>query len=311
MTKSIIFIVSIVLVASVLGGLWFWPKAEPATPPHQPPDIPPVATPEVSPDLLPPTQVIGQSVEGRDIRVHNFGDGDTHLVFVGGIHGGYEWNSVVLANEIIALLDSEPELIPANVTVSIIPKLNPDGVVAALEVEGPIKFSDGAKDPGDGTGRLNANGVDLNRNFDCKWQPKSSWRRQPVSAGTAPFSEPEAVALRDFVLANNPTAVVFWHSKAGNVYGSECEVGPLPETLAIMNIYAEAADYGAVPAFTLYPITGDAEAWLASINIPAITVELTTHQTIELEKNIAGVKALFDYYRRTDNRGAGHQSPNR
>ena len=102
------------------------------------------------------------------------------------------------------------------------------------------------------------------------------------------------------MLANNPTAVVFWHSAAGNVYGSECEAGPLPETLAIMNIYAEAAGYGAVPAFTSYPITGDAEGWLASIDIPAITVELTTHETIELEKNIAGVDALLDYYRLED-----------
>ena len=85
---------------------------------------------------------IGKSVEGRIIDVYSFGSGDTHLVFVGGIHGGYEWNSVVLANEIIAHFTANLELIPTNLTVSIIPNLNPDGVVAALGVEGPIKFTD-------------------------------------------------------------------------------------------------------------------------------------------------------------------------
>ena len=45
-----------------------------------------------------------------------------------------------------------------------------------------------------------------------------------------------------------------------------------------------------------YTITGDAEGWLASIGIPAITVELSTHATIEWDKNLAGFKALLGYY---------------
>ncbi|MDA1334643.1 MAG: hypothetical protein O2794_01340 [bacterium] len=49
--------------------------------------------------------------------------------------------------------------------------------------------------------------------------------------------------------------------------------------------------------FDAYEITGDAEGWLASINIPAITVELKTHETIEWSQNKAGIEALFKYYR--------------
>jgi hypothetical protein len=63
-----------------------------------------------------------------------------------------------------------------------------------------------------------------------------------------------------------------------------------------MNVYAQAAGYKSVKTFDAYETTGDAEAWLASINIPAITVELTTHEAIEFEKNLAGVQALFEYY---------------
>jgi len=43
-------------------------------------------------------------------------------------------------------------------------------------------------------------------------------------------------------------------------------------------------------------VTGDAEGWLASIGIPAITVELSTHETIEWEKNFAGIRALLDHF---------------
>ncbi len=67
-----------------------------------------------------------------------------------------------------------------------------------------------------------------------------------------------------------------------------------------MNAYAKASGYAAVPAFTSYPVTGDAEGWLASIGIPAITVELRTHQTVEWEQNLAGVKALFAHYGGSD-----------
>lgn len=122
------------------------------------------------------------------------------------------------------------------------------------------------------------------------------WRGKTVSAGIAPFSEPETQALRDFVLKYKPDAVMFWHSKAGAVYASECKNGILPKTINIMNAYSKGSGYAAVKKFDAYDITGDSEGWLASINIPAITVELETHESIEWERNLAGIEALFAYY---------------
>ena len=92
--------------------------------------------------------------------------------------------------------------------------------------------------------------------------------------------------------------MVFLHSKSGAVYASECNNGILPKTLEIMNAYARAAGYRAINVFDAYKITGDAEGWLASIGIPAITVELTTHETVEWERNLSGIKALFEYYKK-------------
>lgn len=239
---------------------------------------------------------IGSSVEGRAIEVYTFGNGETDLLFVGGIHGGYEWNSVLLAYQFIDAYKAVPSLVPENITVHIIPNLNPDAVVKVVGVEGRFTEADIIPTVDQSTARFNANDVDLNRNFDCKWQPESSWRGKTVSAGTAAFSEPEARAVRDYVAAISPEAVVFWHSQANNVYASECENGVLPKTLEVMQAYADASGYGAVPSFDAYPVTGDAEGWLASIGIPAVTVELKTHETIEFEQNNRGVQALYELY---------------
>lgn len=249
-------------------------------------------------------KVIGTSVEGRAIDAFTYGSGDTHLLFVGGIHGGYEWNSVLLAYEFMDYLEAEPALIPPGIQVTVIPSANPDGVFAVVGKEGRFAVAD-VTATNTAPGRFNASNVDLNRNFDCKWNPVSTWRGDAVSAGTEAFSEPEARALRDFVTVNNPSVVIFWHSQADAVYASECENGILPETLTVMNVYAKAAGYKAVDSFDAYPITGDAEGWLASINIPAITVELSTHETLDWERNLAGVTALFGHYASVDTSAIG------
>ncbi len=254
--------------------------------------------PEVEKEVeYPIVEGIGSSVLQRDIKSYTWGDGEKHLVFVGGIHGGYEWNSVVLAYEFIDWLNENMLEVPANIKITVIPSANPDGLAKVVDKTGKITVSDIPAEVDTVPGRFNANGVDLNRNFDCKWQPESTWRGNVVSAGTEAFSEPEAQAIRDFALKERPDAFVFWHSSANNVYASECHNGVLPETIQIMNAYANSASYGAVESFDAYEVTGDAEGWLASIGIPAITVELETHETVEWERNLAGVKALLKHYR--------------
>ncbi|OGD67718.1 hypothetical protein A2442_04070 [Candidatus Campbellbacteria bacterium RIFOXYC2_FULL_35_25] len=242
-------------------------------------------------------EVIGSSVEGRNIDAYTYGNGETHIAFVGGIHGGYEWNSVLLAYKFMDYLDDNPDVLPKNITVTVIPSANPDGVYKVVGKEGRFTFADVPDDGLASAGRFNANDVDLNRNFDCKWKPESTWKGNIVSAGSTAFSEPEAKALQGFVSKNKPKAVIFWHSQSNAVYASECEKGILPETIDIMNTYSFASGYQPVKSFDAYEITGDAEGWLASINIPAITVELKTHEDIEWSKNLAGIKALFEYYK--------------
>ena len=250
-------------------------------------------------EVFPIHKVIGSSVQGRNIDSYTYGNGEKHIGFVGGVHGGYEWNSVLLSYKFMDYLDANPEAIPKDLTVTIIPSANPDGVFKITGKEGRFTVADVSTSTKlvAGTGRFNYHNVDLNRNFNCNWKATSTWKGNIVSAGTSAFSEPEAKAIKNFVLENNPKAMIFFHSQSGTVYASECNNGILPETLNIMNRYAKASGYSTSDVFDSYAITGDAEGWLASINIPAITVELKTHETIEWDKNLAGIKALFEYYK--------------
>ncbi len=283
---TIIIIIFIVIVLGVVAVLSFSKKE-------------PVVIPVVVKEILEPVhKVIGRSVDGRDIDSYTYGSGEKRLLLVGGIHGGYEWNSVSLVYLFKDYLDANPEIVPKNITVTVIPSANPDGVFRVTGKEGRFDISDVSKDKKVlASGRFNANEVDLNRNFDCKWQPKSTWQQKTVSAGTKPFSEPESEALRSFISENNPSAVIFWHSQSNGVYASQCERGILPGTLEIMNVYSSASGYPAIKTFDAYVTTGAIEDWLASINIPAVTVELSTHETLEWEKNLAGIKAILQYYR--------------
>ena len=290
-------LVAVAIAITALATIALWWFSQPPT------DIPDTETVEeemvaVTPTEEPqPTQrTLGHSVEGREIEVYHFGTGETRVLLVGGVHGGYEWNSIILAYQMIDHLEAHPDMIPADLAVDIIPNLNPDGLHLATGLEGRFTVDDitDYSMHQTGVGRFNANAVDLNRNFGCNWAPESSWRGQTVDAGSAPFSEPEAALLRDFVFATTPVAAAFWHSQANAVYASECDDGPLPLTLAIMQAYAQAANYMAIPTFDAYPITGDMEGWLASQGVAAITVELEGRRTPEWTRNLAGTEAMLN-----------------
>ncbi len=250
----------------------------------------------VSEALSPRVEIIGKSVDDRLMEAYVFGTGEKHLIFVGGIHGGYEWNSVLLAYKVIDYLKANPNQVAENLTITIIPSANPDGVFKVVGKEGKFTALEVPENLVSGTGRFNANDVDLNRNFACNWQATSTWRTNIVSAGTEAFSEPEVKSLRDYILKDKPELVIFWHSQSNAIYASACNDGILPDTLNYMDIYSNVSGYPTVKTFDSYAITGAADDWLASINIPAFSVELKTHESIEWEKNLAGIEAILNSF---------------
>lgn len=241
--------------------------------------------------------IIGKSVEGRDITAYHYGTGQDEILFVGGIHGGYEWNTALLAFQAMDYLKTNPTAVPANLKVTVIPVLNPDGLVKVAGTSTKFSAADVSKTESVlVSGRFNGNTVDLNRNFDCDWQAKAVWQSKSVSGGSSAFSEPESQAVKSYIQAQDPVAVVVWYSAAGGVFSSSCHNGVLSETKALTNAFAKASGYPAYEEFNFYEITGDMVNWLAKEKIPAISVLLTNHTDTEWTKNLAGIKAIIKYY---------------
>lgn len=212
---------------------------------------------------------IGSSVKGRPIIAYRFGTGANLIVYVGAMHGS-EQNTKRLMDEWFNELNSSPDRIPANRSIVIIPAASPDG------------YATGS--------RLNANGVDLNRNF-----PASDWKQSvtlpgsqtPTNAGgSAPLSEPESRALAQFITANQPRLVMTFHSKAAIVEANESG-----DSVAIGAQYARLARYRAVPrsqtgvSFS-HDTTGAMEDWMRDrLGRPAIVVELLSYDSSEFGRN--------------------------
>ncbi|MFZ2038729.1 MAG: M14 family metallopeptidase [Minisyncoccia bacterium] len=241
--------------------------------------------------------IIGTSVNGLPITAYHYGTGADEILFVGGIHGGYEWNTSLVAFEAMDYLKANPNVIPSNVKVTVIPVLNPDGLNKVVGTSSRFSMSDiPTSETATIPGRFNANTVDLNRNFDCDWQTTGKWQSRTVSGGSAAFSEPESLAIKTYVDMKGPKAVVAWYSAAGGVYSSSCHNGVSTETAKLTNLFAKASGYPAYEEFDYYAITGDMVNWLAKQNVPAISVLLTNHKDTEWTKNLAGIKAVLNNY---------------
>ena len=296
MKKNIVLVIIIILI---IGGYFIIKGISTPAVSNQP-----ITTPEstsTAPDISNVNKaetVIGTSVDGNPIIAYHFGNGGTEILFVGGIHGGYEWNTTLLAYQLINALKANPSLIPTNEKVTVIPVLNPDGLDKVVATTtGNFTVANVSKSQSTVVaGRFNANNVDLNRNFDCDWQSTGVWQKTPVNGGSAVFSEPESQAIRNYVEANKITAAIVWYSSAGGVYSSSCHNGVSTDTKTLTSTYASGAGYPTYESFDFYATTGDMVNWLAKLNIPAISVILTNHTDTEWVRNQAGINAVLKYY---------------
>ena len=226
-------------------------------------------------------EIIGYSVQGRPLQVFRFGTGSIERLIVAGIHGGYEWNTIALADELLAQLFLNPDWIPNEVTLYILRALNPDGQAKSHGYEG----------------RANARGVDLNRNWPYDWQADWSregcWNYLPISAGLYPASEPEVRALMKFINNHSIDALISYHSAALGIFA-----GGKPSTEASLSLaesIAAVSPYPFPPLETGCEFTGQFTDWAADQGIAAIDVELRTHQDLDFEINLQVLKAFLEW----------------
>lgn len=145
--------------------------------------------------------VQGRVLWGRDVQAD---DSQLRVLVIGGIHGD-EMSSSSLVFHWIALAQTPPADIPKPIHWRFIPSLNPDGLFAR-----PAK-------------RVNARGVDLNRNFptpnwarDAKVYWEKRTKRDPRRwPGAKPLSEPESKFLHDQMDSFKPNLIVSVHAPYG------------------------------------------------------------------------------------------------
>jgi hypothetical protein len=221
----------------------------------------------------------GRSFEGRPLVAYRLGAGPDVRAIIGGLHGGYEWNTTTLMSRTLEHFMSTPDLIPDDVTLYVIPLANPDGAAAGTDRV---------------YGRMNGNGVDLNRNWDYHWQMTATHGTRPVYAGAAPFSEPETRALRDFMVDREVSAAIYYHS-AGAVIFSGAGV-TTSQTVELARFMAEQTRYRYAPEGVPGQITtGNAIDYLTSAGLTAIEIELTTHAALDWEVNLKALKAFLEW----------------
>ncbi|MBN2716477.1 MAG: hypothetical protein JXX14_11530 [Deltaproteobacteria bacterium] len=229
--------------------------------------------------------VIGTSVAGRDLYRVRLSDHPEdvrqtpEIRIIGGIHGN-ECQSVDEVMRIIDWLltgynsDEERQRFLSGIVFYLLPLVNPDGYSAE-----PVAT------------RVNANGVDLNRNFGFGFSERNLF---------SPFSEPESRAIRDFSQQHAFVLGLSYHTEAGYVNGpwNYTPFHPRDDELidTIGYDYAGNSDYDVVFGWDWYQISGDVNDWsLGTMGTFDWTIELTDSNDPVWDVHEPGLRAFFNW----------------
>jgi carboxypeptidase T len=159
------------------------------------------------PDLI-TKLTVGTTIQNRTIhgmRITSPVGLNKPAVLFSGCQHAREWIAVMvpmyIADALVRRYDTDAQIhaLMDQIEFFIVPIVNPDGYEHTYLPGGDRLWRKNRRNNGDGTF-----GVDLNRNWGVDWGGPSSTTTQTNGStyiGTAPFSEPETAALRDFIMA--------------------------------------------------------------------------------------------------------------
>src|SRR5919108_1459044 len=231
----------------------------------------------------PRPSIIGFSLAARPIEVYRFGVGEKEYLIVAGIHGGYEGNTIALANELITHINENPGVIPSDVTLYIIRNMNPDGE---------------ARDDGV-DGRVNNNGVDLNRNFPsdnwtAEWDRDGCWIYRPTTGGAYAGSEPETRSVISFIRSHKLEAMISYHSAALGVFPGGVPWEAPSKQLA--KALSKATGYPYPPVDTGCEYTGTLADWAVENGVGAsVDMELKDHKNTDFKENLKALQVFMNF----------------
>ena len=224
-----------------------------------------------------PWTPIGFSQGGQPLVMRHFGDAKNRILILGGQHGGPEANTIRLVEQLTEHFVSTPGEVPGTIGLDILAVTNPDGATVGS--------------------RQYLSGVDPNRNWGGPdWAPDASDSNgvfRPGLGGPAPFSEQETKALADWMLANRPLLTVNYHSAGGCMFGTRDGIGAELTELYVSasGYYAPTPGGGSRPLS--YRATGSLNVWARSVGMNTLFIELSTPYVTELDRNLAGLKAVL------------------
>ena len=218
---------------------------------------------------------IGTSVKGRAMTSYAFGSGPQIVLFTGAIHGN-EASTRSLMLRWIDELEAKPRQIPADKTVVIVPAINPDGIASGS--------------------RVNANNVDLNRNFAT-----SDWKKDITTTSNAPFpggggasamSEPETKVIANLVSRLRPNLVLSYHSIGSLVAANQTgDASNRASTYARLSGYRNTT--GSSDTFE-YGISGTADDYYGQVlGVPSVLIELGSHTNNQFDRNREAMWAMI------------------
>nr|WP_239534089.1 M14 family metallocarboxypeptidase [Thalassobacillus pellis] len=181
---------------------------------------------------------IGESVLKKPIYQLKIGYGPRRVHWNGGFHGNEWMTSMILVDIIRGLVSNKHifkkvtncslEEIFQNITLSVVPMVNPDGV--DLSIHGEKKAEEYVSlvrmlNNGHTTyssWKANIRGVDLNKQFPARWEEEQ--KRKPVTPsfrdfpGYAPLTEPESIAMARLTEYEQFDRVLCFHSQGEVIY---------------------------------------------------------------------------------------------
>lgn len=234
---------------------------------------------------------IGDSVLNRSIPEIIVGDGAKEVHYNGSFHAN-EWITTpiiltFLNDYLLSLTNEMPirglETLPAyeQTTLSIVPMVNPDGV--NLVIDGPpddellrnqlIEWNHNSTDFSGW--KANINGVDLNDQFPAKWELESE--RHPQSpgprdyGGTAPLTEPEAIAMANLTRERNFARVLAFHTQGKVIYYGFENLEP-PESEVLAYEFSKVSGYEPIQSADSY--AGYKDWFIQDWRRPGFTIEM-------------------------------------
>ncbi|OQY27841.1 MAG: hypothetical protein B6244_09310 [Candidatus Cloacimonetes bacterium 4572_55] len=238
------------------------------------------------PDLMSEDVVIGQTIEGRDIKAYRLSDNPEQdenepEALIIGLHHAREPMSIVAPLYFTQWLlgnyetDETAQFILNERETWIIPILNIDGYVYNTEIApngGGMWRKNTRDNNGDGIFNPSNDGVDLNRNYGYEWgYDDFGSSPNPASAvyrGAAPFSEPETETIRQFCQAHQFRTNLCFHTFGDlliHPWGysdSETEDDQTLKEYALDMIRDSQYVYGFGSQTVGYTVNGGSDDWL-------------------------------------------------